>query len=693
MSFRIRSCIRRIRLVHGSQLNPVIIPARRHHVSPISQSAFAPTSIDFLQSQVQQKDPQDLVREERLRDVLFAVEGDVGPGRVWAYYDDLLKVSTFSDIPLEIHQKVLRKCTLPALTMRQHLIERISKGYRFQPGHMYEARLQSVISNIQEAGYTPSIEDYEFILEQFATVGYHLGAIQVLQEITYLGLPKSERTYGFALQALAHRLKLPCAVAKREQLVEDCSKICLKLLNEMWSLNIPITAHNVNLTIRVLKGTLDLQGLERLMKYAYGIDLSYPDRAPVEFWDSGRQAKPQDGGVISSVPGPQPFGTAELNTTIDALGRIGNISKMIQTFEVLTTPLPSSTTTTPPQFEYDDDDFGENNPSVAPYTAPHAQPNTTTYVFLLRWITEANHSTLARHYLLQAMQLDREADRRVRGDCLRKAENEIPALRFSMNRSMLLSVYGYASRRKDTELLRWLLVKTRRVLRRKRVDIEFYSEIQKKWRQERKAVAEEVEVDGVVVDSSLVSETETSPAVVEGSSSSSSSSPPTKRAKLFDIERHLESLRSEVEAIEQLELKMMDGVGRTTQRIKERLGRRVWAGKDIYLHSGSGRDNVSQEDWKRLVNFRTKREVRQSLLPSMVKRRRRKDDVGGSTSNHVNVKPPKERKKNLRMTTQFASFITSRMLQNMSVLVSPRSQRASTSVRLPSPTCHLRRPP
>jgi hypothetical protein len=57
--------------------------------------------------------------------------------------------------------------------------------------------------------------------------------------------------------------------------------------------------------------------------------------------------------------------------------------------------------------------------------------------------------------------------------------------------------------------------------------------------------------------------------------------------------RQLERLSSDAEAT----------LGRTIHRIKERLGRRVWSGKDVWLGDELARVPVTKEDWRDVVNF------------------------------------------------------------------------------------------
>ncbi|KAJ3485353.1 hypothetical protein NLI96_g5019 [Meripilus lineatus] len=592
------------------------------------QLALAAPTIDTPGSPVvesRDRDKRELIEELKLHDLEVVLSRNAPHRRVWGCYVDLLNFVRPAKVPLELHQKVLRQCTLPPKQARVEMAKLLLEGSRPRYSHVHEIRFQSIIHNIREAGHYPTLDDYHFILEQFAAVGHHLGAVKVLQEITSFGLAKTPKTYGLCLQALCHRLKLPCYHKLRPHLVVETSNICMKLLNEMWAVNIPFTSVNVDLAIRVLKETLDLEVLQKLLKVAYGIDLAFPDRPPLEFWDQDRTKDvPREGDLASHVPTPQPFSTAALNTTIDVLGRIGNISKLVQAFEVLTTPLPSHAPAVPASSFYDDedDDFGVSSPAVAPYVQPHATPNTTTYSMLIRWISQAGHATLMRHYLLAAMQYDREVDRKLRGDCLIKPRNEILALHMAVNRNMIMPIFSEANTDKNMELMHWIALRLQRVLRRKRFDLVYYKDIREKWRAEDELESSKSEVEDEVSKPVLEAPT-TIPRPSEGAKSSvedigipldhfdvdldAPAVPEPPPPKKFNIDLHITILERDKASLTELQKYITHIIGRTCQRIKERLGRRIWADKNVYLRTVKGRTRITRDEWRGIVNYRPER--------------------------------------------------------------------------------------
>ncbi|EGO01752.1 hypothetical protein SERLA73DRAFT_48258, partial [Serpula lacrymans var. lacrymans S7.3] len=391
------------------------IRPRRFHVSAPHSSAITlpllsvPDALSFSSIATSSNSAQDLLRQQKYHDLEDSVGRDFpNPSRVWSYYTDLLGYLEFEHLPLEIHQAVLRKCVPSTNVLRGAMARRMAAGNAPRIPHMYEARLKSVMRNIRTTGHKPTLSDYHFILEQFASVGHYKGAFQVYNELTLVfGLHPTPKTYGLCLQAIAHRLSLPIYKFERGRLVEEAGRMSQELMKGMATYKLPFTSVNLDLTIRVLKEIADEEGFSRLMKVGYGIDLDNPDHPPLDVVTSAEGVEGLDYRV--------PFSTAALNTTLDMLGRFGNVPKLVQAFEVLTQPLPPQANKHFSMAFDEEDDFGVINPaSTQPYQAPHAAPNTTTYNILLKHISRAGHATFARHYLFQAMRLDRQTDRDLR---------------------------------------------------------------------------------------------------------------------------------------------------------------------------------------------------------------------------------------------------------------------------------------
>jgi len=273
-----------------------------------------------------------------------------------------------------------------------------------------------------------------------------------------------------------------------------------------------------------------------------------------------------------------------------------------------------------------------------------------TFQFLIKHAARAGHAIFARHYLVQAMRLDREEDVRLRRDLCTLPVHEISPPLVAVNRRMFLSVFGLSNIQKHAELMRW----TKRLTR--------YGQgaagggVSSGAMESRKASVQSqanASVTGLVQETSTSSSAdrssttppnfspsntrhdplpESSGAVGTSSSSSiptptpsvtpssehpggtsgssifdldinsdCSHSPPPRR--VFDIDAHISLLQRDIRQLEQLGYDVEAVLGRTVHRVKERLGRRVWSGKNIWLAQDQARVPATKEFWKGAVNF------------------------------------------------------------------------------------------
>jgi hypothetical protein len=391
-------------------------------------------------------------------------------------------------------------------------------------------------------------------------------------------------------------------------LVEQSRKLLVKLTAEMQKFNIPFTAVNVDLTMRILKEIVDMEGLESLMRWAYGIDLSNPDCTPLEYMGLNTTG-PSLGAPEQSrprLPSPLPFSTTALNTTIDMLGRLGDVSKLVQTFEVLTVPLPNANQHQFASFD-DDDDFGTADGFIAPkFTPPHAVPNTTTYNMLLRHLCQYGHADLARHYLLQAIHLERLDDHNLRIAVMSKPIEQVLAPRFALNRLTLLSVFGVGNRDKKAGLMRWLASKLPRIIRKKKSSLNFFIRVRDERLSKNKYIGHSRE-SSEPRSLSPRKDTGSVHTLFDVDVNTPSEVPTLSRVKYFDFNVHIQVLERDLKEITEFDRRVVDVLGRTTQRIKERLGRRIWLKKDIYLGTRYSRRPVSRPHWEKIVNFKPRR--------------------------------------------------------------------------------------
>jgi len=529
-----------------------------------------------------------------IKDLTTALEDGANHSRVWAIYSNLLSALGSKPLPIEIHQLVLRRCT-PSLTdARLSLVRRISAGYK-PAGHPYETRFQTVMQNIRALGVHPTLDDYNFVLQQFGVVGHSQGIVQVYKELKSVGIVPNFQTFGFCFHALAFRLTLPVPKASRNEFAMQAQAIFNMLMKDMQSLKIPYTVTTLDLTLRILKETLDQTGFHSLMRWAYGIDLDNPDRIALEYADT-YFTQPVDGVPVHR---PFPFTTAALNTTIDILGRLGDISKLVQAFEVLTQPLTPAGQQYFNSFEAgEDDDFGVRADSTSSSPIPQppwAPPNTTTYNMLLRHVCRLGHPILARHYLNQAISLNRQTSVSLKTKCWRiKGDrlNTILAPHFALSRSMLTPVLGESNKDKNRFLMHWLSTKIPGMLRLMKKDVAYF---------ELKRVPPPSYSDSIPGVPSKVTRTE-----LDFDNATQPQPPPLK---YFDVNLHIQILQRNILDIEDFSKRLEFVLGRTTQRVKERLGRRIWQGKDIFFRdSPKGRVVTTKENWKEVVNFQPRKD-------------------------------------------------------------------------------------
>lgn len=534
------------------------------------------------------------MKNVKLEELRHALALSASPNRVWTYYTNLIQFLGHEPLPLKTHQEVLRACTPAAADVRVAAMRRISVGNWPKTPHLHEARFQTVVENIRKMGETPSLEDYHFILEQFAATGHHVGSMQVYRELRHQRLQSRTRTYGLCLQSIARRISMPCKKLDRPGVLQEAQTMCREIVEDMQKMGKPLTSVTLDLVTRIMKEAMDAEGFELAIKAGYAIDLSNPDCFPLE----------------SALR--QPFSTAALNTTLDMLGQLGNISKLVQTFEVLTQPLPTSASERiSSSFDDEDDDFGVSEfPPPAPQSPPpHAVPNTTSYNLLLKHISRAGNLHLARHYLLQAMELDRTVARQLRGEIMLKPLDLVSSPNFSLNRGMLLSPFGEANRDKNLETMKWLQRQLHKILRRKYNDLYHFTELRSKLlvpdgttsifsrppRTSRSAQSSPPESDWIPGKTYPELETplDTPP-------------PQPVAFKPFNLSRHLVLLAHDINEITDFSHRLSNVLERTTQRVKERLGRRVWSGRDVYIKTEGRRLSVGRDQWKRIVRFDSK---------------------------------------------------------------------------------------
>jgi len=572
-----------------------------HHIRPSSTLAVSdhvsalvlPTNPDFTDS---------LTYEQKasIRELLEAVQTHHSPHHIWAHYTNLVSLLGNRQLPVEIHQQVLRRCSPPKEYIRSWIVKKMAaKGNNVKiKSPTFEPRFRILMTNIRNLGVQPSLDDYNYVLQQLAASAHYKGASNVYEEMKRVGHVPDQTTYAACLQAMAYRLSLPIHPKTKPDLVARMQRLFKGYMADMRQFKVPMSAASLDFSLRILKGTLDTEGFESIMRSGYGIDLSNPDRVALEYEDP--TSKTQN---IDLLPAPFPFTTTVLNTTIDMLGILGNVTKMVQTFEVLTQPLPQANQHFFNSFESDeDDDYGVSIdvPSSSRVPPPSAVPNTTTYCILLRHLCALGHATFARHYINQALRLDHEASWALKRAVEYNVNRNLPldtvsSPRFTMNRNMFLTVMGETNKDKNLGLMKWLSTKIYRIIKRQKGSLERYQKLREQLLEaqvdlpppppppRRPRVIPALDVD---------LQNHTTPEVE------------TPKVKPFNLNLHIDILQRNVSELERFQSRLEFLVGRTSQRVKERLGRRVWQSRDIYLATEGERKVVSKEQWREMVNFR-----------------------------------------------------------------------------------------
>ncbi|KAL0063132.1 hypothetical protein AAF712_010040 [Marasmius tenuissimus] len=549
--------------------------SRRILENPVPSSSRQPPV--SLQTPV--RFPYSLQFEETLR--------SQDPERIWAHYVDLTRVGP-STLPRYYHQQVLKFCIPSPQELR-----RTSAFRNKRSPHPAEGRLQTIIGNIRAVG-RPGKADYHLVLEQFAAVGHHFGALSVFREMAATGTNPSASTYLLILQAIAHRLTLPEAVSTHKERASTALEMLNELIKDMRKRKIPFTPGVFDLSVRIVKDAGDMASFEEMIKLAYGIDMSNPDHLPLE---SVGLASPSL-SMTDSDPLPfVPLSTDALNTILNAYGSKKNVPKLVQAFEVLTAPLPASpndplSSSSPSSF--DDDDFGgiidtDTSPNNPPPFVPSARPNTTSFSIMLRWLCKADEVHLSRHYFFLAMHYDRKCDRAAWKALRHKHYWEIPAPDVMIDGHMVASVLRVGRRNHRVGLIRWVRGLIPQILQRKRQSIKFYRHLRWKLAEENEGMERSTGDEGT--------ECSTGDEGTEGSIADVGET-------FLDLDKQIRLLKKDLADIKQVREYAAYLHGREREYLKDRLGRRVWRGKNTFRSSTRTRKHTAKEKWPKEVYYK-----------------------------------------------------------------------------------------
>lgn len=83
--------------------------------------------------------------------------------------------------------------------------------------------------------------------------------------------------------------------------------------------------------------------------------------------------------------------------------------------------------------------------------------------------------------------------------------------------------------------------------------------------------------------------------------------------KFLDLPTHIFILQRDLRELKEFEEQVKDAFARIHERVKEKLGRRVWRRQDIFLADQNKRITVSKERWKETVRFLEIRQFRRKM--------------------------------------------------------------------------------
>lgn len=602
-------------MIHGSLTSPLRLVASKRTVLKSHQkcvpsgsrpkssrniaiSASNPESVNTFQgiNRERQLNPYDITRNFKLEVVRDSLN-DVHSQRpqVWANYFDFCSQYGPQHLSLELHRIALRKCVPSPEEVRIVAMHRLKEGQLpSATPNKWESRLKIIIRWIYISGSTPSLQDFHFILRQFAAIGDFHGSRSILQELKRVGIQPNYFTYGLCLQCISHRLCLPVEQESKPVLISEASALCIEILEAMSQGNVPCTSVNLDLCVRILKESVDVHAFEKLLEIGYGISLSFPDQPPLKSLTLHSKQGGEEG--LSRMP----FSAHALNTTLSVLGQRRLLSKMVSAFEVLTKPLDSYYSSSSRDFD-DDDDWPSYSQETI-HKPPHAEPNTTTYNFLIKYLAHGGSFTLARHYILEAFYHDELVHRKLREDLETKPIEDVEAPSLTVNKRTLLPILGLTHRMKHLPLLEWVVRQCEEAILRKEDSLTFLSKFRDgeeplQWDVDVAKEGEEFENLDAEEINDLVSSSKALLYKAPLKADLDAPEPSPTHRRPFDLDLHLKILTKDRMGLHDLLDQAIAIRNRISVRIKERLRRRIWDEKDIYLVSVNDRVLLPKESW------------------------------------------------------------------------------------------------
>ena len=133
----------------------VVATRRSFSVTSIRRSV----TLSLLPPTSESSDLLVYAQHSRLNDLDDALNNNGSPSHVWANYTNLLNVVNNDNIPIEIHQQVLRRCTPPSQELQIAMVRRLQANNIPTTPHIHEDRFRAIIRNIRILGVHPSLHE------------------------------------------------------------------------------------------------------------------------------------------------------------------------------------------------------------------------------------------------------------------------------------------------------------------------------------------------------------------------------------------------------------------------------------------------------------------------------------------------------------------------------------------------------
>ncbi len=439
---------------------------------------FTPFTSSSLSQPSQKRDTKPPIEYESL-DTLLTAEA-YNPSDVWALFAKL-QVTPGVRLPLEIYRETLRKCSPPPGVVKSSLalpLRNRKLDPRSHPNPYYR-RLRAVLDSMKIAGHQPDVDDYNHLLEHMEAVGDYQGSLSLLKEMRREEVSPSSESLNICFRMLCFYASYRLPMDPTSKGPEDIQRAFVELTDIMKNYGIDQTADSLAAMVYIHKLNKDVKGIERCLRLGFGVDLDNPDHHPPEFIE--RMQSLAKSAKKAGLPPPiaPSVPSALLTTIIAAFGENGMLGKMVTAFEVLTAPLPLPDVQSPPSPDLSEDDdpvFHDHlqpsplspvtTASLTPSKAP--RPSTATYEALLRHSALHKNKNLVKHYLLAAMDRDRQVSLELRTG-LQSGVGPIHRSAVAVTRTMLKS----ASVLKDPYLNNWIREQARTVNGWKARDMRF----------------------------------------------------------------------------------------------------------------------------------------------------------------------------------------------------------------------------